>query len=163
MQNTEYMNIKLLCVGKTNFDFVNKGNDIYIARLQRMVNFEVIYVADIKNAKKMSVSEIKRKESEALMKHIKVDDRLCLLDEKGKTYSSLEFANFINKNSLESVKQLVFVVGGAYGFDKTMYERANYKISLSAMTFSHQIIRVIFLEQLYRAYTIINGTPYHNQ
>ncbi len=157
------MNIKLLCVGKTNFDFVDKGNDIYIARLKRMTNFEMLYVADIKNTKKMSVAEIKRKEAEALMKQIKPGDRICLLDESGKTYSSVEFANFINKNSLESVKQLVFVVGGAYGFDKTLYARANHKISLSAMTFSHQIIRVIFLEQLYRAYTIIGGTPYHNQ
>ncbi len=157
------MNIKLLCVGKTCFNFVDEGNGIYISRLQRMTNFEMLYVADIKNTKKMSIAEIKRKEAEALMKQIKADDRICLLDETGKKYSSIEFASFIDKNNLESVKKLVFVVGGAYGFDKTMYERADYKISLSAMTFSHQIIRVIFLEQLYRAYTIINGTPYHNQ
>ncbi len=157
------MNIKLLCVGKTYFDFVNQGNKVYIARLERMTNFEMIHVADIKNTKKMSVAEVKRKESEALMKQIKPDDRVCLLDERGKTYSSMEFATFISKKRLENVKQLVFVVGGAYGFDKTMYDRANHKVSLSAMTFSHQIIRVIFLEQLYRAYTIIGGTPYHNQ
>ncbi len=157
------MRIKLICVGKTSFDFINQGNALYIKRLQRMAQFEMISIADIKNTKKMPTDEIKSKEAEALMKIIKPEDKLCLLDESGKSYSSVEFAKFINKNTLASVKELVFVIGGAYGFDKTMYERANYKISLSLMTFSHQIIRVIFLEQLYRAFTIIKGTPYHNQ
>ncbi len=157
------MNIRLLCVGKTAFDFVNQGNAIYIKRLERMAKFEMICVPDVKNARKMSVNEIKRKEAEALMKYIKPEDHLCLLDEGGKTYTSVQFADFISKCSVDGTRQLVFVVGGAYGFDKGMYERANRKIALSAMTFSHQIIRVIFLEQLYRAHTIIGGTPYHNQ
>ncbi len=157
------MNIKLLCVGKTHFDFVNEGNNLYIKRLKRMAKFEMICVPDIKNTRKMDINEIKRKETEILMKHIKPEHKLCLLDEKGKSYSSMQFANFINKRSIENIKHIIFVIGGAYGFDKSMYERADYKLSLSSMTFSHQIIRVIFLEQLYRAYTIISGTPYHNQ
>ncbi len=157
------MNIKLLCVGKTAFDFVNQGNNVYIKRLERMTKFNMICIPDLKNTRKMSINEIKRKEAEALMKHIKSDDYLCLLDEAGKVFTSIQFADFINKCNIDGMKQVVFVVGGAYGFDKSMYERANKKIALSAMTFSHQIIRVIFLEQLYRAHTIIKGTPYHNQ
>ncbi len=157
------MKIKLLCIGKTSFDFIKQGNELYINRLKRLAAFEMIIIPDIKNTKNMPVSELKSKESEAFMKHLKPDDKVCLLDEAGKTYSSITFANFINKQSLASVKQIVFIVGGAYGFDENMYKRANYKISLSEMTFSHQIIRLIFLEQLYRAFTIIKGTPYHNQ
>lgn len=157
------MKIKLLCVGKTSFNFVDEGNILYIKRLKRMINFEIQIVPDIKNTKNMPVDEIKNKEADALLKAIKPDDKVCLLDEAGKTFSSVDFANLISNDILASVKQLVFVVGGAYGFAKTVYKRANYKISLSKMTFSHQIIRVIFLEQLYRAFTIINGIPYHNQ
>lgn len=157
------MKIKLLCVGKTNFDFVNAGNDVYLKRLKRLAQFEMVIVPDIKNAKNMPVSELKEKEAQAFMKQISATDKLCLLDENGQSFSSEKFAGFISKNIDTGVKHLVFVVGGAYGFSDTIYKRANYKLSLSKMTFSHQIIRVIFMEQIYRAFTIIKGIPYHNQ
>lgn len=157
------MKIKLLCVGKTSFDFVDNGNEMYIKRLQKMLSFEMQTIPDIRNTKKMPVNEIKSKEAGALMKYIKPEDKLCLLDEAGRSFSSIDFAKQISNDILAGTKQLIFVVGGAYGFAQTMYNRADYKVSLSKMTFSHQIIRVIFLEQLYRAFTIINRIPYHNQ
>lgn len=157
------MKIKFLCIGKTNFNFVNEGNEIYLKRLKHLVQFEMSIVPDIRNTKNMPVDELKRKEGEALLKQINAADKLCLLDEKGATYTSEKFADFINKIIIVGTKQLVFVVGGAYGFSQEIYERADYKLSLSKMTFSHQIIRVIFLEQIYRAYTILKGIPYHNQ
>ena len=127
------------------------------------MQFEMVIVPDIKNTKKMPVDELKNKEGIALLKYISTDDKLCLLDENGNSYSSQKFAEFIDKNNTLGTKQLVFAIGGAFGFSNEVYKRANFKISLSKMTFSHQIIRVIFLEQLYRAYTIIKGIPYHNQ
>jgi len=157
------MKIKLLCIGKTNFNFVSEGNDVYLKRLKHLAQFEITIVPDIKNTKKMPIDELKAKEGVALLKSINPGDKLCLLDENGNTYSSQKFANFINKNSSMGTKRFVFVVGGAFGFSQEVYKRADFKISLSEMTFSHQIIRVIFLEQLYRAFTIIKGIPYHNQ
>ena len=157
------MKIKFLSIGKTNFNFVNEGNDLYLKRLKYLVQFEMIIVPDIKNTKNMPVDELKNKEGTALLKHLNAGDKLCLLDEKGTTYSSKGFAEFINKTTILGTKQIFFVVGGAYGFSQEVYNRADYKISLSKMTYSHQIIRVIFLEQIYRAYTIIKGIPYHNQ
>lgn len=157
------MKIKLLCVGKTNFDFVSKGNDVYLKRLKHLVQFEMVIVPDVKNAKNMPVAELKEKEAQALMKHISSTDKLCLLDENGQSFSSEKFAEFISRTIDAGVKQFVFAIGGAYGFSDSIYKRANYKLSLSKMTFSHQIIRVIFMEQIYRAFTIIKGIPYHNQ
>ncbi len=157
------MKIKLLCVGKTNFNFVNEGNDIYLKRLKHLAQFEMIIVPDIKNTKKMPVNELKNKEGIALLKNINPVDKLCLLDENGDSYTSHSFSGFIDKINNLGTNQLVFAIGGAFGFSNDIYKRADYKITLSKMTFSHQIIRVIFLEQLYRAYTIIKGIPYHNK
>lgn len=157
------MKIKLLCIGKTNFNFVNEGNELYIKRLKHFVPFEMKIIPDVKNAKKMPVDELKKREGQSLLKQLNQNDKLCLLDENGDTFNSEKFADFIKKMSMLGPKQLIFAVGGAYGFSEEVYKRADYKISLSKMTFSHQIIRVIFLEQIYRAYTIIKGIPYHNQ
>ncbi|NJO92332.1 MAG: 23S rRNA (pseudouridine(1915)-N(3))-methyltransferase RlmH [Chloroflexia bacterium] len=142
---------------------MNEGNELYLKRLKHLVQFEINVVPDIKNTKNMPVDELKTKEGLALLKQVGDGDKLCLLDENGTTFTSEKFADFIDKLTTTGTKQLIFVVGGAYGFSQEVYGRADYKISLSKMTFSHQIIRVIFLEQIYRAYTIIKGIPYHNQ
>ena len=157
------MKIKLLCIGKTSFDFIEKGSGLYINRLKHFAPFEIVFVPDIKNTKNMPVNELKNKEGALLLKNITQGEKLCILDEKGKSFTSEEFAGFINKQTETGIKQLTFCIGGAYGFSEEVYNRVDYKISLSKMTFSHQIIRVIFLEQLYRAHTIIKGIPYHNQ
>jgi len=157
------MRVKLICVGKTNFDYIEKGCLIYQDRLKHFTSFEMLFVQDIRNTKKMPVNEVKRKEGIAILKSLDKADKLCLLDEKGSSYTSEGFAGFIEKQVNFGVKQLVFVIGGAFGFSEEVYQRADFKLSLSKMTFSHQIIRVIFLEQLYRAFTIIKGIPYHNQ
>lgn len=157
------MKMKLFCIGKTNFSFVNEGKELYVKRLKHLVSFEMKVIPDVKNAKNMPVEELKKKEGQLLLKQTAPDDKLCLLDEKGSVYTSLKFAGFINKLTVNGTKQLCFVVGGAYGFSKEIYDRSDYMVSLSKMTFSHQLIRIVFLEQLYRAYTIIKGMPYHNQ
>lgn len=157
------MKIKLLCIGKTSFEFVDEGNKLYQNRLKHFVQFEMITIPDLKNTKNMPVEEIKSKESALLLKNIGTGDKLCLLDEKGSSYTSEKFAGFIGQQLETGVKQLIFVIGGAYGFSEEVYKRANHQISLSKMTFSHQIIRLFFHEQIYRAFTIINGIPYHNQ
>ena len=156
------MKISLFVIGKTNFAFVKEGIATYTKRLKRYVNFEMVELPDVKGAKNMSPDELKKREGEIFDKKIKSGDFIVLLDEKGKQFTSREFASFIQNKSLQSTKHLVFVVGGAYGFSEKMYQTAHSKISLSKMTFSHQIIRVIFMEQFYRAYTIINEDPYHN-
>lgn len=156
------MKISLFVIGKTNFSFVKEGIATYTKRLKRYVNFEMEELPDVKGAKNMSPVELKKKEGEIFEKKIKSGDFVVLLDEKGQQFTSREFASFIQNKSIQSTKHLVFIVGGAYGFSEKMYQTANLKISLSKMTFSHQIIRVIFMEQFYRAYTIINGEPYHN-
>ncbi len=157
------MKIKFLCIGKTNFNFVNEGNELYLKRLKRLVQFDMSVVPDIKNTKNMPVDELKTKEGTVLLKQVGDGDKLCLLDEKGTTFTSEKFADFLEKLTTIGTKQLIFAVGGAYGFSQEVFNRADYKISLSKMTFSHQIIRVIFFEQIYRAFTIIKGIPYHNQ
>jgi 23S rRNA (pseudouridine1915-N3)-methyltransferase len=157
------MKIKLYCIGKTNFSFIEEGIMLYQKRIMHFIDFEVIYLPDIKNVKNMPVSELKKKEGQVLIKNIGVNDFLCLLDEKGMIFSSESFGRKLGEKMDQGLKVLVFVIGGAFGFSDEIYERANMKISLSSMTFSHQIVRLIFMEQLYRAFTIIKGIPYHNQ
>ena len=118
---------------------------------------------DVKNAKNMSVAELKDKEAELILKHSAKADKVVLLDEKGKEYSSVEFSKYLTKQMNASVKTLAFVVGGAFGFSEKDNSQANEKLSISKMTFSHQMIRLLFVEQLYRAFTIIKGEPYHNE
>jgi 23S rRNA (pseudouridine1915-N3)-methyltransferase len=155
------MQITLIQIGKTKFSYLQDGISDYQKRLKHYINFEEVTIADLKNAKNLSSAEIKKKEGEMLLKLIDKAAFLVLLDERGKQSSSEEFAEFIRKN-MNSGKDIVLVIGGAYGFSEDVYSRANDRISLSKMTFSHQLVRLIFAEQLYRAMTIIKGEPYHH-
>ena len=157
------MKIQLIVIGKTNQDFVQKGLDEFCSRLKHYISFELDVIPDIKNTKSLSQEQQKEKEGELILKKIQPGDYLVLLDEKGKEYTSLQFANYIEKKTLVITKRLVFVIGGPYGFSQKVYEAASEKISLSKMTFSHQMIRMIFAEQLYRAMTILNNEPYHHE
>ena len=157
------MKIKFILIGKTSFSFVETGINMYRDRLKRLADFELLLIPDIKNTKKMPPEQVKLKEGGLILKAISKSDFLVLLDERGKSVNSLNFASFIENKLNTGVKNLIFVVGGAYGFSPEIYKRANYKLSLSEMTFSHQIIRLFFMEQIYRAFTIINGLPYHNE
>ncbi len=157
------MKITLLSVGKTAFPYINEGIAIYEKRLAHYINYNRIEIPELKGVQAMSREQIKEKEGELILKHIKSPDSVILLDERGSTFTSLEWASYLEKKINFDGKDIVFVIGGAYGFSQKVYERANGKISLSKMTFSHQIIRVIFLEQLYRAFTIIKGEPYHHE
>jgi 23S rRNA (pseudouridine1915-N3)-methyltransferase len=156
------MKITFLSMGKTKKGFIAEGIQIYEERIKHYVPFQIIELAELKQSRKRNESDIKEKEGELILKYLSPSDDLILLDERGKMLSSAEMADFIMEKSIGSVKNLVFVAGGAYGFSKPVYERANRMISLSKMTFSHQIIRIIFLEQLYRAFTIIRNEPYHH-
>ncbi|MDR1984657.1 MAG: 23S rRNA (pseudouridine(1915)-N(3))-methyltransferase RlmH [Prevotellaceae bacterium] len=157
------MKIILITVGKTNFDWVAQAVEMYSKRIKKYVNFDIKYIADVKNTKNMTAEIQKNKEGELVLSAIDAKDNVVLLDEQGEKFSSVEFADFINGKMLASTKSLVFIIGGAYGFSPDVYKRANSKLSLSRMTFSHQSVRLIFAEQLYRAFTIINGEPYHHE
>lgn len=157
------MKIVVLVIGKTNQAFVQDGIEEFCGRLKHYIPFDIEVVADIKNAKNRSFQEIKDREGDILLKYFRHGDHIVLLDENGKQYSSLEFAHFIEKKTHQVGKRLVFVVGGAYGFSEKIYDKANEKISISKMTFSHQMIRLIFVEQIYRAMTIMNNEPYHHE
>jgi len=157
------MKIQLLLVGKTNESFLIEGFSMYEKRITNYIDFKTITIPELKNTKNISFEVIKKQESDLILKNITATDYVVLLDDKGKSLSSLEFAKFISSQMLKSTKKLVFIVGGAYGFSETIYNRANDKISLSKMTFSHQLVRIIFAEQLYRAFTILNNEPYHHE
>jgi 23S rRNA (pseudouridine1915-N3)-methyltransferase len=157
------MKITLILVGKTTDKPIEVGMDKYTKRIQRYLPFQIEVIPALKNAKKMSESEIKQKEGDLILYKTASTDHIVLLDEKGKEFTSVLFSKFIRKKMLHGMKNLVFIIGGAYGFSDAVYQRANSKIALSQMTFSHQIIRLIFLEQLYRAFTIINNEPYHHE
>ncbi|MEE0925983.1 MAG: 23S rRNA (pseudouridine(1915)-N(3))-methyltransferase RlmH [Bacteroidales bacterium] len=157
------MNIKLIVIGKSEEKYLREAVEIYLKRLTHYINFEIVVLPDVKNAKNMSVAELKDKEAELILKHSAKADKVVLLDEKGKEYSSVEFSKYLSKQMNASVKTLAFVVGGAFGFSEKVYSQANEKLSISKMTFSHQMIRLLFVEQLYRAFTIIKGEPYHNE
>ncbi len=156
------MRISLLCIGKTDSAEIRRLIDYYTARLPRHIGFEIIEIPDIKNAKNLSPDQIKKEEAKAFQLHMKNGDHVVLLDERGKQYSSREFAAKLDERMNSSVKQLSFCMGGAYGFSDEMYNRADEKISLSKMTFTHQMVRLFFVEQIYRAFTILQGKPYHN-
>jgi len=153
----------LLTVGKTDVKWVKEGLDLYSSRLVHYIPFSVAEIPELKNVSALTKEQIKEKEGELILKMIKPSDDLILMDEHGKEFRSLEFAEFIRDKMSRSGKDIVFVIGGAYGFSKAVYDRANSKMSLSKMTFSHQMVRTIFTEQLYRAFTIIKGEPYHHE
>ncbi|MCR9172964.1 MAG: 23S rRNA (pseudouridine(1915)-N(3))-methyltransferase RlmH [bacterium] len=156
------MKIKVICIGKTGKGFLVDGEKEYLDRLKHYVKVEKLELPDIKNARKLTHEQVKTEEGKVLLGLIDPGDQVLLLDEKGKQYSSEQFADFLQKRFNQGGKNLVFVIGGAYGFSEELYQRAQGKISFSAMTFSHQMIRMIFFEQLYRAMTIQRGEPYHH-
>ncbi|WP_436415469.1 23S rRNA (pseudouridine(1915)-N(3))-methyltransferase RlmH [Petrimonas sp.] len=153
----------LLSVGKTDDDFYAQAIDVFKKRLGFYIPFDMEFVPDLKNTKKLSEKEQKNLEGEGILNRLQPGDYVVLLDDKGKQYSSVEFARFMEKKSHSVPKRLVFVVGGPYGFSDDVYSRANEKLSLSKMTFTHQMVRLVFVEQLYRAMTILNGEPYHHE
>lgn len=157
------MKIKLLQIGKTNDEYLLRGIDEYSVRIKNYVPFEIETIPYLKNSNSFSPELVKQKEGELILQKIKKEDILILLDENGKTHSSKGFATFLQQQMNTGNKQLTFLIGGAYGFSSDVYERANGKISLSSMTFSHQIIRILFIEQLYRGFTIIHHHPYHHE
>ena len=157
------MNIELVVVGKTDMKEVEALVTMYTKRLNHYVRFAITTIADIRNTKKLSEAEQKRLEGEAILRLINESDHLMLLDEHGAELRSIEFAEMLQRRMSAGTKRLVFVIGGPYGFSDAVYQRANSKLSLSKMTFSHQIVRAIFTEQLYRAFTILKNEPYHHE
>ena len=157
------MNIELIVVGKTDLKEVDALVSMYSKRLNHYVKFAITTLPDVRNTRKLSESEQKRLEGEAILRLITDSDHLMLLDEHGAELRSLEFADLVQRRMSSGVKRLVFVIGGPYGFSDAVYQRANSKLSLSQMTFSHQIVRAIFAEQLYRAFTILKNEPYHHE
>ena len=159
-----YMKLAILWVGKTSTDYINKAIDTYVQRIGHYMPIEIIEVPDVKNAKNMDTAQLRQKEGELIIKQLRPDDYIVFLDDKGKQMSSTEFAYWIDKTNMNSsIKRLVFVIGGAYGFSLDAYKQAKSFLSISKMTFSHQIIRPILVEQIYRAMTILRGEPYHHE
>ena len=156
------MKIKLVCVGKTTSSYLKEGELEYIKRLGHYCSFEMVEIPELKNVRKLSKEQIKVEEGKLILSKLGMGESLILLDENGKNLSSEKFADFLQKQMTQGGKGIVFVVGGAYGFSEDVYAKSLHKISLSAMTFSHQMVRLFFLEQLYRAHTILNGEPYHH-
>ena len=157
------MNIKLLCIGKTDNKQLQVLIDEYSRRLNHYIKFSLEIIPDIKNAKNLSEAQQKEKEGALILNKISAQDHLILLDENGKTYNSIAFSQFLQKKMNGGYKTLVLVIGGPYGFSETIYQKAQGKLALSQMTFSHQMVRLFITEQLYRGYTILKGEPYHHQ
>ena len=157
------MKIKLLAIGKTDSKQLAQLIEEYQKRLQHYIKFELEIIPDIKNVKNLREDQQKEKEGELILSKLQNSDVLCLLDDKGKHYTSIEFANFLQRKMNAGIKQFVLVIGGPYGFSEAVYKRANGKLSLSKMTFSHQMIRLFITEQLYRGFTILRNEPYHHE
>lgn len=156
------MKIIFIVIGKTDETYLETGIGKYIKRLEHYVPFEMKVIPDIKNRKTLTEEQQKKAEGDLILSQVSSNDDLILLDENGMTFSSVKFSQWIEKQMNNGAKRMLFVVGGPYGFSKEVYAKAKFKISLSEMTFSHQMIRLIFVEQLYRAFTIIKGEPYHH-
>jgi len=157
------MRIKLLSIGKTEDPYLREGIELYIKKIRHYFPFEYEEHPALKQTKNLNFSEQKKREGEILLKKIVASDFVILLDEKGKHYSSVEFSDFLQQKILQNIKQIIFVIGGTYGFSEEVYQRKNHAISLSSMTFSHQMVRLIFLEQLYRGASILKNEPYHHE
>jgi 23S rRNA (pseudouridine1915-N3)-methyltransferase len=157
------MNIKLIVVGKTTGGYLETGIADYCSRLQHYVNFTYVELPSPKLGKKPDEKAVKQKEADVLLQQLMPSDYVVLLDEKGRAYRSIDFAREIQQKMNSSLKNLVFIVGGPFGFDERIYQRANEKLSLSKMTMSHQMIRLFFTEQLYRALSILRGEKYHHE
>lgn len=156
------MKISFVSIGKTNEEYLKQGMSIYEKRLKNYLTFESIVVPEVKKSPGLSIFQQKILEGRAILNQVNDNETVVLLDERGKTFTSVEFCEFLQKQFLQSIKRMVFIAGGPFGFSDEMYSRANDLISLSKMTFSHQMIRLIFLEQLYRAMTIMKNEPYHH-
>lgn len=156
------MKILLLVIGKTDEDYLITGIKKYVGRLGHYVSFEMKEIPDIRNRKTLSEEQQKKSESFLLLSQFQAGDYIILLDENGKQFTSVEFSENLEKLMASGSKRIVFVIGGPYGFSQDVYAKANAKMSLSPMTFSHQMVRLIFVEQLYRAFTILKGEPYHH-
>ena len=157
------MKILLLVIGKTNEDYVFDGIKKYKNRLKHYINFVFEEIHDLKNRRKLSEDQQKKQEADLIFSSLKIGDIVILLDEKGKSFGSVEFSKYLQKKMNSGIKRLVFLVGGPYGFDESIYDKYQDKLSLSKMTFSHQMVRLFFCEQLYRVMTILKNEPYHHE
>ena len=157
------MKFTLLVVGRTVEKHYITAIDDYVNRTKHFTQFDMEVIPELKNTKSLSMEQQKEKEAELILKNLKPTDDVILLDERGKEYSSMEFAKVLQDKISYTGKDIVFIIGGAYGFSDDVYQRANSKMSLSRMTFSHQMVRAIFAEQIYRAFTIMRGEPYHHE
>jgi len=157
------MKIRLLMVGKTKERFIEEGYAFYRNRIMNYLPFDEFIIPALKNSRNLTPEEFKMREGELILKNCREDDFMVLLDEKGKSLSSIEFSQFVQQRMNSGIKTLTFVIGGAYGFSEEVYKLAKAKVSLSPLTFSHQLARIVFMEQLYRAMTILRNEPYHNE
>lgn len=157
------MNIKLIVVSKTDVPYLQQGIEEYLGRLKHYCDMQLVVIPALKNLGKASPEEVKEREGELIMKQLEKVDQVVLLDEHGKEHTSVGFSEFLQKQMNAGVRTLAFVIGGAYGFSPAVYAAAGHKISLSQMTFNHQMVRLFFLEQLYRAHTILRHEKYHNE
>jgi len=157
------MKIVLLQTGKTTERYIGEGVSNYSGRLQKYTSFEIITLPDLKNTGNMPVKEQKEREGARMVQYLQKDDYVIVLDENGKEYSTIEFADRLEKILMLQKKRIIFIIGGAYGFSGEVIGRADLRVSLSKMTFSHQVVRLLFAEQLYRAFTVIRGEPYHHE
>lgn len=157
------MKATLLCIGKTDESFVKTGIENYVKRLKHYIHFDISIISDIKNVKHLTQEQQRVREGELMLKQLSNSDFVVLLDERGAAFRSVEFASFLEQKMVGSVQHIVFIIGGPYGFSEEVYQRANQQLSLSKMTFSHQMVRLFFVEQFYRALTILRGEPYHHE
>lgn len=157
------MEIALIVIGKTNTKYLVEGIDEYIKRLRHYISYSIQILPDIKNTKKLTSDQQKDAEGKIMLESLKVGDYVVLLDEKGKEFTSIQFSDYLQRKMNSGLRRLVFIIGGPYGFSQDVYNRADEKISMSQMTFSHEMIRLFFTEQVYRAMTIIRGEPYHHE
>lgn len=157
------MKIALLQTGKTTEKNISEGIEIFSARIRKYTGFEIITLPDVKNTKNMPAHEQKLKEGKKILQSVSNDDYVILLDEKGKEFRTIDLATWLSRVFMLPKKKILFVIGGPWGFSEEVYGRADFKLSLSKMTFPHQLVRLLFLEQLYRVFTILNGEPYHHE
>jgi 23S rRNA (pseudouridine1915-N3)-methyltransferase len=155
--------IELIIIGKTDADWVKQGFEVYQKRLSYYISFNTTIIPDLKNRKNLAIDQQKDQEGILILKQLQTSDFVILLDENGKQFDSVQFSDLLQKKMNSGIKRLVFVIGGPYGFSSELYQKSNQKISLSKMTFSHQMVRPFFVEQLYRAFSILNNEPYHHQ
>ena len=156
------MTIKLIVVSKTDVPYIQSGIDEYVGRLKHYCDFELVFIPALKNLGKATPDEVKEREGQLILKQLERVDCAVLLDEHGKEYTSVGFSEYLQKQMNSGIRSLAFVIGGAFGFSPAVYAAAQHKVSLSQMTFNHQMVRLFFVEQLYRAFTILRHEKYHN-